>query len=99
MSIKSKKMDSRKLLAYQSIIHLFESAIKEPEYSNISISQAINYKKRHRVPFTWKQKRLFCKNCLRLYEGKEKVRVTKLGLIIICPHCFSKRTLKHPQIK
>jgi RNase P subunit RPR2 len=93
---KKSDMDSRKLLAKKSIEYLFGQANENPDYAPTLIKHAIAYKKRHRVPFTWSQKRSYCENCLRIYDGKEKVRVTKSGMTIICPFCGHKRMLRHP---
>jgi len=95
--MKKKRMilDKRKSLALNSIDYLFRMSKENPKYSNILIRHAISYKKRHRISFSWSQKRSYCNKCLKIYGGNEKVRATKSGLRIICPYCNHIRMLKH----
>ncbi|MFT4309477.1 MAG: hypothetical protein ACMXYL_03240 [Candidatus Woesearchaeota archaeon] len=94
---KNNKEDSRKRIARISIEYLIRMAKDNIEYSPTLIRHAINYKKRHRVPFTWHQKRSYCNKCLTAYDGSEKVRVTNIGITIVCPLCNNKRSLRHPR--
>ncbi len=95
MKKKSNSLDKRKSIAKNSIDYLFNQAKHNPKYSSTLIKHAIAYKKRHKIVFSWSQKRSYCIRCLIIYDGNEKIRVTKKGLRIICPCCNHLRMLKH----